>query len=293
MFAACCQCRCSCNLVCLQCYNCWNLQLSCPVLHISLMQVVSHLPPFWLRQFILPHLLLPNTLHVLVYCLGNCAHHAVGFIIAAQLVQRCPFFIIILILPICLIIRTCKIAQTVSNTIQYLLKYVFWISGCQSHLFSISHIFLLLGNCCLYVLNNLSYLCGFFIHIFYNPFALTLGASNSVFHIISSLKASFMILFCAILWFFRPFHLRSVAYCDTLNHIAVWITFSIWCVCQPEVVNGLFLVHWPLYLLFTFLLGEVLDIAEHGPHRRKLHYLCHSWYIRSTWTWQILNFHCQ
>ena len=156
---------CGCTHFCLRLHNCRNLQLSRPVLHISLTEVVDRVPPTWLGHFVKPHLLLPNALHAVLYHLGDFAHYLDRFVIFAQLAMLYIFFIIILLIPIILIVGSCKMAQTVCDSIQYLLKSYFSLCGCRSCLFNISHIFLLLHHRCLCVLNSLSCHCGLSIHI--------------------------------------------------------------------------------------------------------------------------------
>ena len=80
---------------------------------ISQTEVVGRVPSSWLCLFVNGHLLLPNALHAVLYCFGDCTHHIARFIIIAQL---CIIFIIMVFFPIFLNFRTCKIAQTsVSN----------------------------------------------------------------------------------------------------------------------------------------------------------------------------------
>jgi len=147
-----CRWLCTFSCVCLGLDNCRNLQFNHPILHISLTEVVSHVIPTRLRQLVKPNLLLPKSLHALLYCFGDCVYYPAGFIIFAQHVQLWIFFFIYLVFPILLVVRTSKIAQTVSDCIQHLLKYYLMLSYCLSHLFSISHIFLLMLNPCLFVL---------------------------------------------------------------------------------------------------------------------------------------------
>jgi len=42
---------------------------------------------------------------------------------------------------------------------------------------------------------------------------------------------------------------------------------------------GSFSEHWPLYLVLTSFLGEMLDVARHGPHGGKLGLVCQGWYV--------------
>jgi len=122
MLSKCCQEWWGCSRVYLRLDNCPNLQFGSPILHISITKVVGWIPPSGLGQFIKPHLLLPKTLHAVLYCFWYCAHHPARFIILTQLTKLSMFFITFLIFPVVLIIGTWKITQTVSDSIQYLLK---------------------------------------------------------------------------------------------------------------------------------------------------------------------------
>jgi len=146
-----------------------NLQFRGPILLISPTKVVGQVSPALSHQFIKHRLLLPKTLHPMLYSFVVCTHHPAGFIIFAQLAQLGILFIIIFVFPILPIFRTCTITQTISNGIQNLLLCCFRLCGCQSRHFSIYHIFLLLLNCCLCVFNSLSYHKGLSIHIISNP----------------------------------------------------------------------------------------------------------------------------
>jgi len=134
-------CRGSCIIIRLQFKACRNLQLGCAVLLCCFTEVVGCVPPSCLCQFFKIHLLQLKPLHVLLYSLGDCAHHPAGFVIFAQLALLWLF--IILMFPILPIIGTCKIAQTVSSSHHHLLKQPFGLSGCQSHVFSCPWVFLL------------------------------------------------------------------------------------------------------------------------------------------------------
>jgi len=151
-------------------HTCQNLQFSHPELHIYLREVVGCVPPSRLRHFVKLHLVLPKALHAEQFRFGDSAHHPARFIIFAQLAKLSIFLIIILVFPILLIFRTCMIGQTVSNSIQHLLKCCFRLCGCRSCLFNIPQMFLLLHNRCLRVLNSRSCHCGLSIHIILNPF---------------------------------------------------------------------------------------------------------------------------
>ena len=146
----------------------WNLQFGRSVLLISSAEVVGRVPPSQFCQFVKLHLLLPKHRYAAFYRFGDCAHHPAGFIIFAQLALLCiiVFFFIFCIL---LIVGTCKIGQTVSDSIQHLFKCVFRLSGGQSCLFNIAHIFLLLLNRCLCVFNSLTCHRSLPLHIIVYP----------------------------------------------------------------------------------------------------------------------------
>jgi len=55
--------------------SCQNLQFGGRILHISPMNVVGCIPRSQLGKFVKPHRLLPNPLHAVLYCFGDCAHH--------------------------------------------------------------------------------------------------------------------------------------------------------------------------------------------------------------------------
>jgi len=150
--------------------NCRNLQFGCHILHMSLTEVVGCVPPSWLLWSVKPHLLPPKTLHTVLYCFGDCAHHPARVIINTQLAKPCFFFIIFLVFPILLIVQTYKIAQSVSDCIQHLFKRFFGLAVCRSRIFSSTHIFLLLHNRCLCVLNSLFCHSGFPPHMILDPF---------------------------------------------------------------------------------------------------------------------------
>jgi hypothetical protein len=139
--------------------NCRNLHFSCPGLHLSLTDVVGRIPPSWLHQFFKTHLLLLKALNLVLYRFGGCAHQPAWFVLFAHRGKPCISFIIILVFPILLILGFCKIAQTVSDSIQHLLKRYFRLCGCPMSLFNNSHMFLLLHNCCLCLLNYVSCHC--------------------------------------------------------------------------------------------------------------------------------------
>jgi len=142
----------------------------------SLTKVVGRVPSSWLRQFVMSQLLPLNALHIALYSFEDCAHHPARFLIFPQLAKLCIFFISISVFPIMYIIGTWKIPQTVSDSIQYFLKGFFRLCGCRLCPFNISHIFLLLYNHCLCVLNSLACHCSRTMYIILNPFLLLLVA---------------------------------------------------------------------------------------------------------------------
>jgi hypothetical protein len=160
----------SCSRCCFGLHISQNYQFGHLVFHIPLTEVVSHVPPSQLCQLVSPPLHLPNTVHAVLYRVGDCAHHWVRFIISARLAKLCILFFIFHHLPSLLIIRSCKIAQTVYDSTQQLLKWVFRIACCWSCFFSSSHIFLLFHNCRLSSFNLHSYHSGLSINIILNPF---------------------------------------------------------------------------------------------------------------------------
>jgi len=108
----------------------------------------------------------------MLYCFGDCAHHPARFVIFGSLADLRIILIIILVFPILPIVGTCKIAQTLSNGNEHLLKCSFILGGCQSRVFSISHFLLLLFNCCLCVFNSVSCHSSHPFHIVVNQFLL-------------------------------------------------------------------------------------------------------------------------
>jgi len=149
-----------------------NLPFGCLVHPIILMEVVGRGSPAWLRQFVKLHLLLPKTLRAILYRFSDCAHHTARFVIFPKLALCRIFYIIIFVIPILLNVGTCNIAQTISDGVLHLLRCCFRLGGCQSRLFSISHIILHLLNCCLRIFNSLSCQSGLSFHIILDPFLL-------------------------------------------------------------------------------------------------------------------------
>jgi len=160
---------CGCKGVYLVLDNNQNLQFGSPVPRITRMEVVGCVPPSRLRQFSKTHLLLPTTLHAVLYFFGDCAHHPARFI-TTQLSELCIFFVIFLVFPILLIVRSGKIAKTVSDSIQHLFESRYRLSSCPPRAFSSSYIFHLLHNHCLRVWNSLSCHSAFPFHIILDSF---------------------------------------------------------------------------------------------------------------------------
>ena len=74
------------------------------------------------------------------------------------------------------IVGTCKIAQTIAKGVQQLLTCCFGLGGCQSHLFGVPHIILLLFLCCLCIFNSLSCHSGLTFHIILDSVLLLFAA---------------------------------------------------------------------------------------------------------------------
>ena len=72
--------------------------------------------------------------------------------------------------PLLTLVGTCKIAQTVYDSIQYVFKCCSVLSGCRPHVFSCSYIIKLLHNRCLCVLNSPLCHSGFSLHIILDLF---------------------------------------------------------------------------------------------------------------------------
>jgi len=163
-----CQWRCRSVIICLRLNDCRKTQFRCALLLISFKDVVGCILPSRLSQFVRLDLLLPKPHHTLLYCFGGCAHHPAGFVIFAQPALLNLFNIIFC--PILLVIGSCKITQTVTDTNQHLLKRLFKLSGHQSPDFTMRNFVLVLLNSCLCMFNSLSYPSGFSLNIVLNPF---------------------------------------------------------------------------------------------------------------------------
>jgi len=113
----------------------------------------------------------------------------------------------------------------------------------------------------------------------HNPRSLSLylPCIKSAFSVISPPQSSFWIVSCAMLPMLAPC-LAPNHYCLYSPHdVRVWNASSICHIRQLEVAKGSFSEHWPLYLLLTLLLGEMLDVAKKEPYGGKLCLLCHGW----------------
>ena len=143
-----------------------NFPFSCPVLHISLMKVVGCIPQSLLGQFVKPLLILPKTLHAVLYRFADCAHHPTRFVIITEIAKLSIFFMIFLVFPMLLIVGTCKIAQTVSDSIQHPSKRCFSLSSCSSYIVQ------LLPDRSLWVLNSHSCYSGLSLNKILDPFLI-------------------------------------------------------------------------------------------------------------------------
>jgi len=170
----CCGCGCSYLNIHLRMKNCRKLQFWYAMLLISFTDVVGCVPPSWLCQFVKLHLFLPKPHHALLYHSGDFTHHPAGFVDFTDLALLHLFIIrIFLILPL---VGTCKIAHTVSDSHNHLLKHLFLLSGCHFRVFSCPCVFLLLPNRCLCIWISLSCPSSFSLNIILNPFVFLLSA---------------------------------------------------------------------------------------------------------------------
>ena len=168
MLFKCCRWRCSCIIIRLQFNDCCHIQFGCAVLLISSTEVVGCVPLSRLCLFIKLHQMLLKPLHALLYHSRDCAYHPAKFIIFAQLAVLCLG--IILILPILPIVRTCKIAQTVSDSNHHRLNCLFRLSGRQSHASSCPPVFLPLLDRCQCIFNSRSRDSVISLNIILDPF---------------------------------------------------------------------------------------------------------------------------
>jgi len=168
------------------------------------------------------------TLHAVLYPFCDCVHHPARFIIFAQLAQLCIIISIFVIFHILHIIRTCKFTQTVLCSIQHLVKSLSWLCCCWSCIFNISHIFLLLHNRCLCVLNLRPCHSGLSIYIILHPFLLLSFATKLCF---SSLHP----------WMLprlqQSLLQRHIGH-HSIDDLVVWIGLWSCQICSPEVENG-------------------------------------------------------
>jgi len=152
LLCKCCQCRYGCYIVHLPLEDCRNPQFGRPIHLISFTMIVGCVPAAWLCEFVKLHLLLPKSFHVLLYCVRDFPHHPAWFVIFARLAQRC-ILTIFLVFSVLSVVGSCIIALNLSDSIEHLPICCLRLSGFQSCVFSMSHIFLLLHNCCLCVFN--------------------------------------------------------------------------------------------------------------------------------------------
>jgi len=261
-------------------YDRWNLQIGCSVLLIFLVEVVCRIPPSWLCQLVKLHLRLPKPLHVALNRFGYCAHHPAGFVIFAQLALLwiIVFFFIFLIL---LIVGSCKIAQTVSDSIQHLFKCVFRLSAGRYRLFNIAHIFLLLLNHCLCIFNLLSCHRSLSLHIIlYLVIFLFITQKVRLYFILRrELLFGSQATQCSKGWdlFCLQPTLRVIGLvtssCGMLRRFAIFARWE---------RRKVFVWRIDHCISCWLLLGEMLDVARYGPYGGKLRDLCQGWYTCST-----------
>jgi len=151
------------NIIRLWCTNCRNTEFDRAILLMSFAEVVAHRTLFRISQSVQLHHVLPKPLHALLYHIGDGAHHPVGFLVIAQLAKLCIF--IVVIFPILLNVRPCKLAQTVSDSNNHLMKLGFRGYGCQSLIVTYPQIVLLWLNRCFCSFNTLSCHSGFSFNI--------------------------------------------------------------------------------------------------------------------------------
>jgi hypothetical protein len=121
-----CLCK-SCSIIIrLQLHNCQILHFGILIIPIFFVDVIRCFLGSRLCQFINPHLLPSRSLHILLHCVRDCAHHPVRFVIFVKLALL--GLRIILIFPILPIVRTYLITQTVSDHNYYLLTHYIRLS---------------------------------------------------------------------------------------------------------------------------------------------------------------------
>jgi len=240
-FPKCWRCRMYCIVVCMRFDGCRNVKFGSALPLVTFTSLVGRIPPSRFCQFIKLHLLLWKSLQALLYCFRDCDHHPAEFIIFAWLAVL-SIFILFLIL---LIARTCKIAQTVSDSIQQLFKPLSGLPGCQSPAFSTSHIFLLLVNCGLCILNSLSCPSSFSLHIILDPCLFLCIVQNVPFLSSPCREVHFWITSYAMHLGLGLIQLPRRSCLHSLDDVIVWIELSICSTCQLEVVKSSVSDHWP------------------------------------------------
>jgi hypothetical protein len=65
----------------------------------------------------------------------------------------------------------------------------------------------------------------------------------------------------------------------SLDDIIMWIAVSIFHICLPDVAKGYFSDFRLLYIVFSLLLGEMLDVVRYGLYGGKLGLLGQTRYI--------------
>jgi len=129
----------------------------------------------------------------------------------------------------------------------------------------------------------------------HNPQSISLSLHwlRSAFLVAFPPHASFWISSCAML---QGLGLslpptRSCHY--SLDDVVGLTALSIYRICVPGVAKSSFLEHWPFWLAWTLLLGEMLNVASYGRYGGKLRLSCQGWYVYSCWTKQNLPLDCQ
>jgi len=168
---------------------------------------------------------------------------------------------------------TCKIAPSVSNSIQHYLNSFFGLCSCPSHILSISVIFHLLPNRWLCGCNLLSCHSGFSLHIILDPLLCNIVAQKVC--LLSFLHCNFF-LDCKL---HNALLARTVSAAKLLLTSFFWRCHYVDCIFDfPDLPDrsgeSSVCEHWLLYFMLTLLLGEMSDVARYGRSGGKLHLLC-------------------
>jgi hypothetical protein len=120
---------------------------------LSLKDLHKCIPPSRLHQYVNLNVNLLDSFKLQVNHFGHCPYHPNVLVNFTLLGQYFIIFIILLIICILRILWAYIIPLTVSGSIQHLVTYSFVLSDWQSHHLSICHIFLLLLDHCLRIIN--------------------------------------------------------------------------------------------------------------------------------------------